>query len=77
HGNVGAESFFPLLKQEQIRRKTYKARKATRHAIVGDIEIFHNPKPQQSFIKLLSSMSYEKHHFEKRASSEIKPSESC
>lgn len=42
HDNAVAESFFQLLKREQIKKKIYGTREEARSDIFVDIEIKHN-----------------------------------
>ncbi|SFQ79144.1 putative transposase [Donghicola eburneus] len=44
HDNAVAESFFNLLKREQIRRETYRTRAEGRQDVFDYIEMFYNPK---------------------------------
>jgi len=44
HDNAVTESFFQLLKREQIKRKTYATREQTRADIFDYIEIFYDSR---------------------------------
>ncbi len=44
HDNAVSESFFQLLMQEHIRRRTYPTRNVPRLDIFEYIEMFYNPK---------------------------------
>ncbi len=68
HDNAVAESFFQLLKREQIKRHIYSTRDDARTDIVEYIEMFYNSKRRHSFNDLLSPVEYEKKFTERLAS---------
>jgi len=43
HDNAIAESFYQLLKNERIRKKTYATRQDARSDVFSYIEMFYNP----------------------------------
>ncbi len=62
YDNAVAESFFQLLKREQIKRKIYKNRDEARQDIFAYIEMFYNPKRRHSWNNQLSPVEYEKQY---------------
>ncbi len=48
HDNAVAESFFNLLKREQIRRKVYRSRDEARQDVFDYIEMFYNQNANKS-----------------------------
>ena len=63
HDNACAESFFSLLKKEQIRRHTYPTREATKSDVFNYIELFYNPKRRYGNNGDLSPMEFENNYF--------------
>jgi putative transposase len=59
HDNAVAESFFQLLKREQIRRRTYLTRSAARQDVFDYIEMFYNPTRKHTNNGMLSPVDYE------------------
>ena len=59
HDNAVAESFFQLLKREQIRRRTYLTRDAARREVFEYIEMFYNPTRKHTNNGMLSPVDYE------------------
>ena len=59
HDNAVAESFFPLLKRERTRRRTYLTREAARQDVFDDIEMFYNPKRKYANSGMLSPVDFE------------------
>ena len=59
HDNAVAESFFQLLKQERIRRKTYGTREEARSDVFDYIERFYNPRRRHSTLGYLSPVEFE------------------
>ena len=59
HDNAVAESFFHLLKQERIRRHTYRMRDAARQDVLDYIEMFYNPTRKHTNNGMLSPVDYE------------------
>jgi len=57
-----AESFFHLLKTENIRRKTYASREKARQDIFDYIEMFYNPKRKHGNNNMLSPIDFEQQH---------------
>lgn len=68
HDNAVAESFFQLLKREQIRRKIYNSREEARRDVFDYIEMFYNPKRRHGYNNRLSPVDYEKRYFKRPAS---------
>ena len=64
HDNAVAKSFFQLLKQECIKRKTYNDREEARRDIFDYIEMFYNPKRRHGSANGLSPVEYEKQYFQ-------------
>ncbi len=60
HDNAVAESFFQLLKREQIKKKVYSTREDARSDIFDYIEMFYNNKRKHGSNNLLSPVEYEK-----------------
>ena len=58
-GNGLPESFFQLLKREQIRRRTYLTRNAARQDVLDYIEMFSNPTRKHTNNGMLSPVDYE------------------
>lgn len=52
--NAVAESFFHLLKQERIRRRTYITRDVARQDVFDSIEMFYNPNRKHTNNGMLS-----------------------
>jgi len=63
HDNAVAESFFQLLKREQIRRKIYSTRQDALADAFDYIEKFYNPKRRHGFNNQLSPAEFEKRYF--------------
>jgi len=59
HDNAVAESFFQLLKREQIKRKTYTTREEARTDVSDYIEMFYNARRRHGFNNQLSPVEYE------------------
>ena len=59
HDNAAAESFFQLLKQERLRRRTYLTREAARQDVFDYIEMFYNPKRKHTNNAMLSPVDFE------------------
>lgn len=59
HDYAVAESFFQLLKREQIRRRTYPTRDDPRRDVFEYIELFYNPKRKHTNNGMLSPVEYE------------------
>jgi putative transposase len=57
-----AESFFQLLKREQVKQKIYADRSTARHDICDYIEVFCNPKRRHGSVNGLSPVKYEKRY---------------
>jgi RHS repeat-associated protein len=55
-----AESFLNLLKQERIRRRTYKTRAEARQDVLDYIEMFYNPKRKHVRNGMLSPVEFER-----------------
>ena len=53
------ESFFPSLKTERVRRKTYRTRKQARSDFFDYIERLCNPQRRHSTIGYLSPIAFE------------------
>jgi putative transposase len=68
HDNAVAESFFPLLKRERIRRRIYISRDEARQDVFDYIEMFYNPKRRHSFSNNMSLVEYEKQYFQQLGS---------
>ena len=62
HDNAVAESFFQLLKREQIKRKTYTTREEARTDVFDYIEMFYNARRRHGFNNQLSPVEYEKQY---------------
>jgi len=60
HDNAVAESFFNLLKREQIRRKLYRSRDEAHQDVFDYIEMFYNPKRKHVRNGMLSPVEFEK-----------------
>ena len=54
-----AESVFPLLKRERIRRRTSLTRDAARQEVFDYIEMFRNPKRKHTNNGMLSPVDFE------------------
>ncbi|PYG24684.1 integrase-like protein, partial [Pelagimonas varians] len=52
--NAVAKSFFHLLKQERIRRRTYITRDVARQDVFDSIEMFYNPNRKHTNNGMLS-----------------------
>ena len=59
HDNAVAESFFQLLKQERIRRRTYLTRDTARRNVFEYIEMFYNTTRKHTNNGMLSPVDYE------------------
>lgn len=57
--NAAMESFFPSLKTERVRRKTYRTRKQARSDFFDYIERLCNPQRRHSTIGYLSPIAFE------------------
>ncbi len=57
--NAVAKSFFHLLKQERIRRRTYITRDVARQDVFDSIEMFYNPNRKHTNNGMLSPVDYE------------------
>ncbi len=68
YDNAVAESFFQLLKREQIKRKTYKDRDEARQDIFNYIEMFYNPIRRHGYHDDLSPVEFERRYFTNSAS---------
>ncbi|CVI63446.1 Integrase catalytic region (fragment) [Agrobacterium salinitolerans str. Hayward 0363] len=55
-----AESFFNLLKREQVCRKVYRSRDEARQDVFDYIEMFYNPKRKHVRNGMLSPVEFEK-----------------
>jgi len=62
--NAVAESFFPLLKMDRIKRRIFKTRAEAGAEIFDYIEFFYNPKRHHGNNGGMSPMKYEKQYFE-------------
>ncbi len=60
HDNAVAESFFNLLKREQIRRRTDKTRVEARQDVFDYIEMFYNAKRKRVRNGMLSPVEFER-----------------
>lgn len=60
HDNAVAESYFNLLKQEPIRRRTYRIRQEARQDVFDHIEMFYNPKCRHARNGMLSPVEFER-----------------
>lgn len=60
HDNAVAESFFPLLKREWVKRKNFPTRDRARTDVLDDIEMFYNPVRRHSSNQGLSPVEFEK-----------------
>jgi putative transposase len=56
-----------LLKRERIRRKIYGTKDEARQDVFDYIQIFYNPERRHGFSEKLSSIDFEKRHFERLA----------
>ncbi len=59
------ESFFSLLKTEQIKRKIYKARNEARSEIFNYIELYYNTARRHGNNGGISPVEFEKQYFRK------------
>ncbi len=57
-----AKNFFQLLKQEQIKRNIYTARKDARSDVFDYIEMFYNVKRRHGFNNQLSPVEFKKRY---------------
>src|SRR5690554_1628537 len=64
HDNAVAESFFQLLKREQIKRQIYPTREAARRDVFNYIEMFYNPRRRHGTTDNLSPVEYERRYFQ-------------
>lgn len=60
HDNAVAESFFPLLKRERIKRKIFPTREAARSDVSDYIEMFYNPKRRHGHNGGMSPVEFER-----------------
>lgn len=60
HDNAVAESFFPLLKRERIRRQIYPTRDLARSDVFHYIEMFYNPRRSYGAAEGLSPVEFER-----------------
>jgi len=63
HDNAVAESFFQLLKREQIKRGTYKNRETAKGDIFDDIEMFYDSKRKHGYLNNQSPADYDNTYF--------------
>ena len=56
------ESFFQLLKREQIKRKIYKSHDEARSDVFDYIEMFYHPKRRHSANGSVSPVEFEKRY---------------
>lgn len=68
YDNAVAESFFQLLKREQIRRKIYATREEGRQDVFDYIEMFYNPIRRHGYNNWLLPVNYDKQYFKRLAS---------
>ena len=68
YDNAVAESFFPLLKRERIKRHIYSTRNDARGDVVDYIEMFYNSKRRHGFNEMLSPVEYEERFTERLVS---------
>jgi len=59
HDNAVAESFFQLLKREEVRRRKYRTRDEARRDVFEYIELFYNLKRKHTNNGMLSPVDYE------------------
>ncbi len=59
HDNAVAESFFPLLKRERIKKKIYGTREEARSDIFDYIEMFYNSKRRHGSSDQMPPTEYE------------------
>jgi putative transposase len=60
HDDAVAESFFNLLKQERILRRTHKTRVEARRDVFDYIEMFYNPTRKHVRNGMLSPVEFER-----------------
>jgi putative transposase len=59
HDNAVAESFFQLLKQDRVRRRSDVTRDTARQDVFDYIEMFYNPTRKHTNNGMLSPVDYE------------------
>jgi transposase InsO family protein len=64
--NAPMESFWGVLKNEQIHHCLYATRQEAIQDITGYIEIFYNRQRKQARLRFLSPATYERWFYEKR-----------
>lgn len=64
HDSAVAESFFQLLKRERVKRKIYSTREVAKSDVFDYIEMFYHPRRRHSTSDDLSSVEYERRHFQ-------------
>ncbi|EAN4380667.1 IS3 family transposase [Salmonella enterica subsp. enterica] len=65
HDNAVAESFFPLLKRERIKKKIYGTREEARSDIFDYIEMFYNSKRRHGSSDQMSPTEYENQYYQR------------
>jgi putative transposase len=65
YDNAVAESFFQLLRREQIKPKIYADREEARSDVFDYIEMFYNPKRYHGYNNCLYPVAFKRRHFEK------------
>ncbi len=65
HDNAVAESFFPLLKTERIKKHIYKTRNEARADVFNYIELFYNPVRRHGNNNGLPPAKFEEQYFMK------------
>jgi putative transposase len=66
YDNAPMESFWGMLKNEQIRHCRYATRREAIQDITGYIEIFYNRQRKQARLQFLSPAAFERWFYEKR-----------
>jgi len=65
HDNAVAESFFPLLKRERIKRKIYGTREEARSDVFDYIEMFYNCSRRHGSSNQMPLSEYENQYYQR------------
>ncbi len=68
HNNAVAESFFPLLKRERIKKKIYGTREEARSDIFNYIEMFYNCRRRHGSSDQMPPDEYENQYYQQLGS---------
>ncbi|HAU3361936.1 TPA: IS3 family transposase [Salmonella enterica subsp. salamae] len=68
HDNAVTESFFQLLKREQIKKKIYGTREEARSVIFDYIEMFYNSKRRHGSSDQMPPTEYENQYYQRLGS---------